>query len=84
MKPETEGSGISLSRRTFVKTLGLFCLAGGPILNACNPSSGEKRPAEKEMDLSRPGDHSAVSRSPRPLIDLAAPARTETATFALG
>jgi hypothetical protein len=36
------------------------------------------------MDMNRPIDHSAVPRLPRPLIDLAAPARTETATFALG
>ena len=84
MNPEPDGRRISLSRRAFVKTLGLFCLAGGPILNACNLSSGEKRPSEKKMDLNRPGDHSAVSRSPRPPIDLAAPARTEIATFALG
>jgi peptide-methionine (S)-S-oxide reductase len=84
MRPEPDLNGLSLSRRTFVKTLALVCLAGGPILNACNLSSGENHPPEKKMGMNKAIDHSAVSRLPRPLIDLAAPARTETATFALG
>jgi hypothetical protein len=84
MRPEPDLKRFSLSRRTFVKTLSLVCMAGGPILNACNLSSGENHPPEKKMDMNRASDYSGVPRFPRPPIDLAAPARTETATFALG
>ena len=81
MRLEPDLKRFSLRRRTFVKTLGLVCMAGGPILNACNLSSGENHPPEEKMNLNRARDYSGV---PRPPIDLAAPARTETATFALG
>ncbi len=69
MNREPGWKRLSLSRRTFIKTLGLACVAASPVLKACNFSSGESH---------RP------PFLPRPPIDLAAPARTETATFALG
>ena len=84
MNREPGWKRLSLSRRTFIKTLGLACVAGSPVLKACNLSSGESHRPEEKLEMNRHSDDSGVLRSPRPPIDLAAPARTETATFALG
>ena len=66
MSSEQDLRRFPLSRRTFVKTLSLACLAGSPILKACNLLSGENQFQEKKMEPSRPKDSSDLPRSPRP------------------
>ena len=73
-----------LSRRTLVKTLGLAGLACSPIFQAGNLLSGETPFPERKMEINKAGDDSGLTRASRPPIDLAAPGRAETATFALG
>lgn len=54
-----------LSRRMFLKGIGIVCLGFGPFIHACeNMSWGIEKM--------------------KPSIDLAAPIKTETATFAMG
>ena len=67
-----------------MKTLSLACLACTPIMKACNLSSGENQSKEKNMETGGAVGYSGLPQPSRPLIDLAAPGRTETATFALG
>jgi hypothetical protein len=75
--PEDQG----LHKRTFLKLIA-FCLGMGPFLNACaimNSGDTNQKPTKK-----RDGSNGSGLKAARPPIDLAAPARTETATFALG
>ena len=82
-KPEVKRS--PLSRRTLFKTLGLACLACSPMFQACNLLSSENHSPEKKLETKKAMDYSGLPpAAPRPPIDLAAPVRTETATFALG
>ncbi len=70
--------GGCLSRRIFLKGIGIACLGLAPILQACeNAFSREGRGNERAGAGSAP-------RAARPPIDVAAPAGTRTATFALG
>ena len=78
--PENEG----LSKRTFLKVVGFVCLGVGPFLNTCgivNSGNADRDPVGKP---DRPSRNVPVPTAAKPPIDLAAPARTETATFALG
>jgi hypothetical protein len=84
MDSEQDWPWFPLSRRTFAKTLSLACLACSPVMKACNLLSGENQFKEKKMETSAAVGYSGLPQPSRPLIDLAAPGRTETATFALG
>jgi hypothetical protein len=71
-------------KRSFIKGWGLFFLVFIPFLNACNRPSGEFQPREGKMQISPGAQTPSVPRKSIPPIDLAAPGRIETATFALG
>ena len=78
--PENEG----LSKRTFLKVVGFACLGVGPFLNTCgivNSGNTNQGPVRKPDS---PAKNGPVPKAARPPIDLAAPAKIETATFALG
>jgi len=78
--PENDG----LRKRAFLKALAFACLGAGPLLNACgimNSGDANQGPARKPDS---PSNNSPVPKAARPPIDLAAPAKIETATFALG
>jgi hypothetical protein len=68
--------GSCLSRRIFLKGVGIACLGIAPFLQACDTA------------FSREGNErtrtASVSPSLRPPIDLFAPTETRMATFALG
>jgi hypothetical protein len=73
-----------LSKRTFLKGLAFACLGVGPFLNTCgimNNGNANQEPVRKPDGPSR---NVPVPKATRPPIDLAAPAKIETATFALG
>ena len=84
MDSKQDWNRFPLNRRTFVKTLSLACLACSPVMKGCNSWSGEKQSRGKKMEAGGSVDGSGLPRPSRPLIDSAAPGRTETATFALG
>jgi hypothetical protein len=71
------GDGRSLSRRIFLKGVGIACLGVVPILQACDSafSRDDKGSAAAGGPLPRPM---------RPPIDVSVPAKTRTATFSLG
>jgi hypothetical protein len=58
----------AISRRVFLKGIGIACLGFGMFLHACGYMPSERENMEKM----------------KPPIDLAAPTKTETATFAMG
>jgi hypothetical protein len=69
-------------KRTFLKLMAFACLGMGPFLSACsilNTGDTNQESTKKKDSL-----HDSVLKAARPPIDLAAPAETETATFALG
>ncbi len=67
-----------LSRRCFLKGIGIACLGFVPLLQACDTAfSREEKGNERVKTGSAP-------RAMRPPIDLSAPAEIRTATFALG
>ncbi|MHB8771425.1 MAG: hypothetical protein ACYC7J_10530 [Syntrophales bacterium] len=70
--------GGCLSRRIFLKGVGIACLGFVPLLQACDSAFSREGKGNE-----RTGAGSAP-RAARPLIDLSAPAGTRTATFALG
>lgn len=73
--PFTRDGGC-LSRRIFIRGIGIACLGFFPLLQACdNAFSREGKVAAKT---------GAAPRAVRPQIDVSAPAATRTATFALG
>ncbi len=76
--PENEG----LRKRTFLKFIVFACLGMGPFLNACGIMN--RGDANQEPTKKKDGPSGSVLKAARPPIDLAAPAKTETATFALG
>ena len=78
--PENEG----LSKRTFLKALAFACLGMGPFLNACGMVNSEDTNQGALKKPSGPATNGSVPKAARPSIDLAAPAKIETATFALG
>ena len=78
--PENDG----LSKRTFLKFLAFASLGIAPFLNTCgmmNSGDSSQGPLKKPDSPARNGSLPKVARPP---IDLAAPAKIETATFALG
>jgi hypothetical protein len=58
----------ALTRRVFIKGIGIACLGFGMFLHSCGYMPSEIENMEKM----------------KPPIDLAAPVKTETATFAMG
>ena len=65
-------------RRVFQAGIVIACLAYGPLLQACN-CTASKNEGGKETAMT-----GSIPNTVRPPIDVAAPAKTETATFALG
>jgi hypothetical protein len=78
--PENEG----LSKRTFLKVAGFACLGITPFLNAWGIVNGGDPNQGGVKKPDGPSKNGSVPKASRPPIDLAAPARIETATFALG
>ena len=78
--PENEG----LSKRTFLKIAAFASLGMAPFLNTCgisNSADTNQGPAKKPDSPIRNGSAPMVARPP---MDIAAPTKIETATFALG
>lgn len=75
--PDTRKGG-ALSRRMFLKGVGVACLGVAPFLQACDNAFSL---GGKENGTATTG---AVPRAKRPPIDVSVPAETRTATFALG
>jgi hypothetical protein len=73
-----------LSKRAFLKGMAFACLGIAPFLNTCSIfGDGDTN----QGSVSKPGNPAkkgSVPEMAKPPIDLAAPAKTETATFALG
>ena len=70
--------GSCLSRRIFLKGIGIACLGLAPLLQACDTAfSREGKGKERARTESAP-------RALMPPIDVSAPAETRTATFSLG
>jgi len=81
---QSPSENASLSKRTFLKVVGFACLGVGPFLNTCgivNSGNADQDPVGKPDGSSK---NAPIPKAASPPIDLAAPARTETATFALG
>jgi hypothetical protein len=78
--PENEG----LSKRTFLKVAAFAGLGISPFLNTCRfiNNGDTNQGAVKKPD--NPAEKGSIPKADRPPIDLAAPAKIETATFALG
>ena len=72
------GDGGCLSRRIFLKGIGIACLWLAPLLQACDTAF-----SREGTGTERAGTGPAP-RAVRPPIDVSAPAETRTATFALG
>ncbi len=70
--------GCALSRRIFLKGIGIATLGLVPFLQACDNAFSLRG---KENETAGTG---SVPRPKRPPIDVSAPAETRTATFALG
>lgn len=70
--------GSNMSRRIFLRGVGIACLGFAPFLQACDNafSSGEKG-----SGMARKGP---APQGMRPPIDATVPAKIETATFSLG
>jgi len=68
---------------TVVLLLGVTILGGGPILQGCDSLNQDLRPAKErnDMELAQGYPRHDVAFPP---LDLKAPRKTETATFALG
>jgi len=65
-------------RRIFLKGIGIACLGFGLFLHACGYMPSER---ENMENMKKTG---SITNEMKPMIDLAAPAKTETATFAMG
>ena len=68
----------NFSRRIFLKGIGIACLGFASFLQACDNLTSGKENTEAIAKTS------LIFKAMRPPIDAAAPAKTETATFALG
>lgn len=68
----------AISRLGFLKGIGIACLGFGMFLHACG-----YMPSERE-NMKNMKKTSSITNKMKPPIDLAAPAKTETATFAMG
>jgi hypothetical protein len=82
---ETE-SDTYLSRRSLMKLIGLSAFGMGLWISACDHSNADSAPAAKIKKGSKmePTKSNATIKTRIPAIDAAAPAKTSTATFALG
>ena len=69
--------------RTVVFLLLVTVLGGGPILHGCDSLNQDSRPAKERNDMELAKGYSGHDVAFPPL-DLKAPPKTETATFALG
>ena len=78
--PEDDG----LSKRAFLKALAFACLGIGPFVNACGIVNSEDTNPGAVKKSDGPAKSGSAPKAARPPIDLAAPAKIETATFALG
>ena len=70
--------GGCLSRRIFLKGIGIACLGLAPLLQACDTAFSRKGAGTERAGAG------PTPRTVRPPIDISAPAETRTATFALG
>lgn len=68
----------NFSRRTFLQGVGIACLGFAPFLQACDNLT------TRSENMEAAAKTSSIPKAMRPPIDLAVPAKTETATFALG
>jgi hypothetical protein len=74
---------VRFTKRTFLKVAAFATLGMTPFLNTCGlfgSRDTNQTPGKKPVNPAR----NASIAIPRPPIDLAAPAKIETATFALG
>lgn len=78
--PENEG----LRKRTFLKAVAFVSLGMTPFLNSCGIFSSDDMKQQPGKKPDSPAKDWAVPKAARPPIDLAAPAKIGTATFALG
>ena len=81
---QSRSGSVGFTKRTFLKVAAFASLGMSPFLNTCGiMSSADTRqgPAKK---LGGPTRNGAAPKAARPPIDLAAPTRIDTATFALG
>jgi hypothetical protein len=69
--------------RTVLLLVVVTVLGGGPILNGCDSSKPDRRFPKKRNDMELAKGYSGHDVAIPP-IDLKAPSKTETATFALG
>ena len=75
-----------LSRRSLIKLFGWSALGMGLWISACDHSGADSAPtadAEKGSKMESATSNS-ITKTEIPAIDPAAPAKTSTATFALG
>ena len=75
---------VGFTKRTFLKVAAFASLGMSPFLDTCgimNSADTHQGPAKK---LDGPTKNGAAPKAARPPIDLAAPTKIETATFALG
>lgn len=70
--------GSCMSRRIFLKGVGIACLGIAPLLQACDTAFSREETGNPR------GKAASASPALRPPIDVSAPAGTRTATFALG
>jgi hypothetical protein len=71
------------TKRAFLKAVAFATLGMAPFSHACGLfGGGDTNQASGKKPVS-PATNNSIAR-PRPLIDLAMPAKIETATFALG
>ncbi len=69
---------MTIFRRIFPAGIAIACLGFGLLVPACD-GTGPKGESGKEMAMTR-----SIPKTAIPPIDAAAPAKTETATFAVG
>jgi len=69
---------LNVSRRFFLKGIAIVCLGCALFLQGCNDLSARSENTETT------GKIGSNPKTMRPPIDVAAPAKTEMATFALG
>jgi hypothetical protein len=73
-----------LSKRTFLKGVAFACLGIAPFLNTCSIFGGGDTNQGSVSTPDNPVKKGSVPKVAKPPVDLVAPAKTETATFALG
>ena len=78
--PENDG----FSKRAFLKAFVFACLGIGPFVNACGIVNSEDTNLGAVKKSDGPAKGGSAPKVARPPIDLSAPAKIETATFALG